>query len=179
MQLALFDGEGRQWVQIEGTRPASSVPPGAVLSGTVLERSEGRTLASARVLTRSTLVVGESQAGLPDPVKSVWRDRPEGHRRVTGVLSGEDADDRCEFHVSAVPVDLDRERLWERMLTGTYDFEPWFESLVELDGGARHLTVVDAEGFDPFVFFATTGDAPDSSVRARRESLGLDPLPRP
>jgi hypothetical protein len=149
-------------------------------SGTVLtgERRAGDplgTLADWNVTARDSLAVVESDATLSEVVWEAWDRRTAGQRRVTTVLP----DERCEVHVGVPPPDSSPERVFERMLTGAYSFEPWFEDLVELDARAAHLTVVSPPDRSAFVVFATPPDAPTAPVRQRRDRLGLRPFPEP
>lgn len=164
------------WATLADDGPVdAAVRPGTVLSGERRAREPLGRLTDWRPETRDTLAVVESDAALPPVVWEAWRQRTEGQRRVTTVLPGE----TCEVHVAVPAPDRSPQRVFERMLTGAYSFEPWFQGLVELDARAAHLTVVSPAERSAFVVFATPPDAPTAPVRERREHLGLGPFPEP
>jgi hypothetical protein len=149
--------------------------PGTLLDGTVVGGGgDGLwTLQSATVRERCTLALGRVETELPQAVWDVWANRDAGKRRVASFQP----ELSCEIHVSAPPPDCEYRAVWRQMLDGGYSFEPWFDELVELDDPARHLTVVSPVDREVFVFFATPGDGPVSTVIDRRERLGLPAFP--
>lgn len=149
--------------------------PGTVLAGDLTAGDPLHRLTDWRPTARDSLAVVESDATLPGAVRRAWANRTAGQRRVTTVLP----DETCEVHVGVPPPDRSPDRVFERMLTGAYSFEPWFDGLVELDAGAAHLTVVSPPERSAFVVFATPPCAPTDPVRRRRDRLGLRPFPEP
>jgi hypothetical protein len=147
-----LDTETARWAA-PGDSGGRRVWPGMILEG-VVENTEGRPddgdrclrLTDWHIETRDSLAVARCDGGVPEAVWDAWDQRRSGQRRVTTVLPGP-----CEVHVSVPAQTVAPETLFERMLTGRFSFEPWFESLVELDGSAAHLTVVSSTDRSPFV----------------------------
>lgn len=149
--------------------------PGTLLEGTVSEEVGGTIpeLSSASVCEWTTLAVTEASDGIPASVWDAWKDRDEHSRQVVTVL--QDGAPICECHVRAPAGEP--ATVWRRMLTGRYRFEPWFDTLVEFDSPARHVTVVSPTERPVFVVFATPPSAPEHTVVERRDRLGLQPFP--
>lgn len=151
-----------------------TVWPGTVLEGRPDQNSQWDNLSEWCIEAESSLALARSNGGVPDRVWEAWDRRTGGQRGVTTVLPGP-----CEVHVSVPPPDISPESVFERMLVGEFSFEPWFESLVELDQAAAHLTVITPTDRSPFVFFSTPESASLLQVRRRRERLGIDPFVQP
>jgi hypothetical protein len=165
----LYDRSGERAVWAWLSEPVEqTLYPGMLLDGTLTRDEEGHLLEAWQVRSEHSLAVGRTRAALPEAVLDAWRRRPEGHRRTATVVSGP-----CEVHVSAPPSRVAPEAVFERMVTGGYSFERWFEGLVALDAPATHLTVVFPADRSVFVFFATPDSGSIDSVRCRRERFGL------
>jgi len=169
----LYDrsGERAVWAWLSGPIE-ETLYPGMLVDGTLTHDDDGHLLEEWRVRSEHSLAVGRTTAPLPEAVLDAWTRRAEGRRRTATVLPGP-----CEVHVSAPPSHVAPEAVFERMVTGEYSFERWFEELVTLDAAATHLTAVFPADRSLFAFFATPDCGSIESVRRRRERFGLGAFP--
>jgi len=147
------------------------VSPGVVLD-CLLEGDGPSRIVASRQRTETTLAVGVADR-LGQPAGALWADRATDRRRVADVIDPPGSAPPTEVHVYSP--DADPERFKRRLLTGDVSLEPWFGSLPELDGGARHLTVVLRPATTTVAVYATPADRLDGPVYRHRERLGEDP----
>lgn len=129
------------WVVPEDTVDDDTGPltPGNVVAGTLRRRSGDWWLHDPTIRATATLAYVDDLGAVPGPAAATYDRRQESGEVGVSVRRDGRGETAWELHV--VPQFVDGEDRWDAIRCGRRSLEPWFEALLSVEAGARHLFV--------------------------------------
>lgn len=141
--------------------------PGNLLEATLREEGDRWVLEDGAVVEATTLAFVPQKRAIPGPVDRTWQARTR--RDEIGVSAKSDPAGELRYELYTVPQQTETGDRWAEIRKGTVSLDPWYDSLVATEQGAKHLIAVNRPERPYIVIYAVpeTSDA----VTKLRETL--------